>query len=264
MLLDNKTAVVYGAAGAIGSTVARAFAREGARVFLTGRRRAPLEALAREIVAAGGRAEAAEVDALDEAAIARHLGAVADQAGRLDISFNAVGLTGATTLGVPLTELDAERYLQPVRDYALSWFLTARSAARLMLPSRAGVLMTVTALPARAGTPLNGGYGSAQAAKEALTRDLSCELASHGLRVVGLRPHGMVETPTMRKVYESKAATMGGISWEQFGAYLANMSHAKRSMRLDDVGGVAAFMASDRASGMTGTSVNLTMGSLDD
>ena len=66
MLLENKNAVIYGAGGAVGGAVARAFAREGARLFLVGRRRAPVEAVAREIVSAGGFAEAADVDALDE------------------------------------------------------------------------------------------------------------------------------------------------------------------------------------------------------
>jgi NADP-dependent 3-hydroxy acid dehydrogenase YdfG len=69
MLLQDKVAVIYGAGGAIGSAVARAFAGEGARLFLTGRQRAPVEAVAKDIVAAGGSAEAAEVDALDEQAV---------------------------------------------------------------------------------------------------------------------------------------------------------------------------------------------------
>ena len=66
MMLKDKVAVIYGAGGGTGSAVARAFACEGAKVFLTGRRRAPVEAVAKDIVAAGGSAEAAEVDALDE------------------------------------------------------------------------------------------------------------------------------------------------------------------------------------------------------
>ena len=66
MILKDKVALIYGAGGAIGSAVARAFALEGANVFLTGRQLAPVEAVAKEIVSAGGSAEAAEVDALDE------------------------------------------------------------------------------------------------------------------------------------------------------------------------------------------------------
>jgi NAD(P)-dependent dehydrogenase (short-subunit alcohol dehydrogenase family) len=123
--------------------------------------------------------------------------------------------------------------------------------------------MTVTALPSRKGTPLNGGYGPAQAAKEAMTRDLSYELAPKGIRVVGLRPHGIPETSTMAEVFEIKAKA-SGMTWEQFQQYLANDTHARRVMTLEEIANVAVFMASDKASGITGTSVNLTMGSLDD
>ena len=76
MMLKNKVAVIYGAGGAIGGAVGRAFAREGARLFLTGRLRAPVEAVARDIASAGGAAEAAAVDALDEQAIDQHLQSV--------------------------------------------------------------------------------------------------------------------------------------------------------------------------------------------
>ena len=248
MLLQDKVAVIYGAGGAIGGAVAQAFADEGARVFRTGR--APAQ-------------DAAVVDALDEQAVERHLQSVIDEAGRVDISFNAIGLPDSEITGGPLVEIDAERFARPVAAYTTSYFLTARLAARHMLRQGSGVIMTVTALPARSGTRLNGGYGAAVAGKEALTRDLSAELAPHGIRVVGLRPHGLPETATMREVYAAKADALG-ITWEQFEAYLAGTTHPRRVMTLDDVGGVAAFMASDRASGMTGTTVNLTMGALDD
>jgi NAD(P)-dependent dehydrogenase (short-subunit alcohol dehydrogenase family) len=258
-LLENKIAVVYGAAGAIGGAIAHTFAREGACVFLTGRRLAPVDRLAQEIAAGGGSAEAAEVDALDEAAIGRHLDAVIERAGRIDVSFNAIGLSDKGFLGSSLVEIDADQFSRPIADYTRSYFLTARLAARRMMPRRSGVIMTISALPARTGTRLNGGYGPAQAAKEALTRDLSFELAPHGIRVVGLRPHGLPETSTMRDIHAIRART-AGVTWEQFQAYLAGMSHAQRVMRLPEVAEMAAFLASDRASGMMGTTVNLTMG----
>jgi len=264
MILQNKVAVIYGAAGAIGSAVARAFASEGAKVFLTGRTEAQVRTLADEIVSAGGFAEAAEVDAFDERAIDQHLKSVTEKVGRIDISVNAVGIPDKTILGVPLVEMDVEQFSLPIRAYATSYFLTARLAARRMIANRSGVIMTVTALPARLGTPLNGGYGPAMAAKEALTRDLSAALAPQGIRVVGLRPHGMPETSMMKKLYDIKAKAMGGITWEQFEGYIANMSHPKRTMKLSELANVAAFVASDKASGMIGTTVNLTMGSLDD
>jgi NAD(P)-dependent dehydrogenase (short-subunit alcohol dehydrogenase family) len=261
MMLKDKVAVIYGAGGSIGGAVARAFAREGASVFLAGRQRASVEAVAREIHSAGGSAKAAEVDALDEQALDKHLQSVIDKAGRVDISFNAVGIPDAKILGVPLVEIDVEQFSLPIASYTRSYFLTARLAARRMVQNKSGVIMTVTALPSRTGTRLNGGYGPAQAAKEALTRDLSAELAPQGIRVVSLRPHGIPETSTMKEVFDIKAS---GMTWEQFQGYLASTTHTRRVMKLEEVANMAVFMASDKASGMTGTTVNLTMGSLDD
>ena len=263
MLLKNKVAVIYGAGGAIGSAIARAFGSEGAKLFLTGRLRAPVEAVAKEIVSAGGSAEGAEVDALDEQAVGKHLQSVIDKAGRVDISFNAVGIPDTKILGVPLVEMDVEQFSLPITTYVRSYFLTARMAARRMVANKSGVIMTVTALPSRMGTRLNGGYGPAQAAKEAMTRDLSAELAPQGIRVVGLRPHGMPETSMMKEVFELKAPRIG-MTWEQFQGYLAGTTHPRRVMTLEEMANMAVFMASDKASGMTGTTVNLTMGSLDD
>jgi NAD(P)-dependent dehydrogenase (short-subunit alcohol dehydrogenase family) len=263
MMLKDKVGVIYGGAGAIGGAVARAFAREGAKVFLTGRLRAPVEGIANDIVSAGGSAEAAEVDALDEQAVDKHLKSVIDKAGRLDISFNAVGISNTNIVGVPLVELDVELFSLPLIAYTRSYFLIARLAARRMIPNKSGVIMVVSALHSRIGLPLVGGYGPAQAAKEALTRDLSAELAPHGIRVVGLRPQGMPETRTIKEAYEPRAKTTG-LTWEQWQALLASRTHPRRLMTLAEMANVAAFMASDKASGMTGTTVNLTMGSLDD
>jgi NAD(P)-dependent dehydrogenase (short-subunit alcohol dehydrogenase family) len=263
MLLKGKVAVFYGAGGAIGGAVACAFAAEGARLSLTGRRRAPVEAVAEGIVAAGGSAEAAELDALDEQAVDDHLRSVIDTAGRVDISFNAVGIPDTRILGLPLVELDAERFSLPITTYTRSYFLTARLAARRMVANRSGVIMTVTALPSRTGVPLLGGYGPAMAAKEALTRSLSAELAPQGIRVVGLRPQGMPETATLKEAFEPRAKA-AGVTWEQWQELLASRTHPRRLMTLEEMAEVAVFMASDKAGGMTGTTVNLTMGSLDD
>jgi NAD(P)-dependent dehydrogenase (short-subunit alcohol dehydrogenase family) len=132
-----------------------------------------------------------------------------------------------------------------------------------MVANESGVIMTVTALLSRTGVPLVGGYGPAMAVKEALTRNLSAELAPHGIRVVGLRPQAMPETDTIREAFEPRAKATG-MTWEQFQEFLASRTHPRRLMTLAEMADVAAFMASDKASGMTGTTVNLTMGSLDD
>jgi NAD(P)-dependent dehydrogenase (short-subunit alcohol dehydrogenase family) len=263
MMLKDKVAVIYGAGGAIGGAVAWAFAREGAELFLTGRLRAPVEAVAKDIGSAGGSAEAAEVDALDEQAVDTHLQSVIAKAGRVDTSFNAVGIPGTKILGMPLVELDVEQFSLPITTYARSYFLTARMAARRMVANKSGVIMIATTQHSRMGIPLSGGYGPAMAAEEALTRVLSAELAPQGIRVVGLRPQALPETGTLKEGFEARAK-VSGMTWQQFQELLASKTHARRLMTLPEVANVAAFMASDKASGMTGTTVNLTMGSLDD
>jgi len=122
MLLKDKVAVIYGAGGGIGGAVARAFASEGANVFLTGRSLAPVELVVKEIVAAGGSAEAAEVDALDERAVDEHLRSLVHEVGRIDISFNAVGIPNAKILGVPLADLDAGYFSLPITTLVTSYF----------------------------------------------------------------------------------------------------------------------------------------------
>jgi NAD(P)-dependent dehydrogenase (short-subunit alcohol dehydrogenase family) len=258
-MLENKIAVIYGAGGSIGGAIARAFARAGAVVHLTGNRSGPLEEVASDIGKHGGRAQVAQVDALDEAAVDAH----ARRVGRIDVSMNAVGLSDAKILGMPLTELTLERFSEPLLAYSRSYFLTARAAARDMIARKSGVIMTVSALHSRIGIPLTGGYTPAQAAKEALIRSFSAELAPHGVRVVGLRPQAMPESSTIKQAWEPRAAATG-LSWEQWQTQLALRTHPRRLMALSELAQAATFLASDAATGFTGTTLNLTLGSVDD
>lgn len=264
MLLENKTAVIYGAGGAVGGAVARAFAREGARVFLTGRHLANVEAIATDIVAAGGAAEAAQVDALDECAVEEHITAVVEKAGKIDVSFNAITpVPQPGTQGIPIAELPVESFTAPITAYMRSHFLTARTAARRMVEKRSGVILMHTPEPARLGASLVGGMGPAWAAMEAFNRNLSAEYAPHGIRAVCLRSTGLPETHTIEVVFGLHAKTLG-ISREQFLAFVESMTHRKRSSTLAEVAYAAVFLASDKASGMTGTVANLTGGLIGD
>jgi NAD(P)-dependent dehydrogenase (short-subunit alcohol dehydrogenase family) len=93
---------------------------------------------------------------------------------------------------------------------------------------------------------------------------LSAELAPHGIRVVGLRPQAMPESVGSRRRFYESRAEISGMTWEQFQELLASRTHPRRLMTLAEMANTVVFMASDQASGMTGTTVNLTMGSLDD
>jgi NAD(P)-dependent dehydrogenase (short-subunit alcohol dehydrogenase family) len=259
MVLDGKVAVLYGASGNVGRTIARAFAREGAIVFVTGRALPRVEELARQIVAAGGRAEAAQVDATDETAIERHLDSVVKKTGRLDVSFNESGIAQQGIQGIPLLELGADAFMLPVSHYVRSSFLTARAAARRMRSRRSGVILMHTPEPARLGLPLVGGMGPAWAAMEALTRSLSAELAPQGIRAVCLRTTGLPETSTIDVVFDLHAQALG-ITRKEFLAMVESRTHRQRSTSLAELAATAVFLASDAAGAVTGTTVNLTGG----
>jgi NAD(P)-dependent dehydrogenase (short-subunit alcohol dehydrogenase family) len=256
MLLKNKNAVIYGAGGAVGGAVARAFAREGAKVFLTGRHLASVDKIAQEIVAAGGAAEARQVDALDEHAVETHASTVPT----LDISFNAITpVPQPGTQGIPLAQLSVDAFTAPITAYLRSHFITSRAAARRMVARRSGVILMHTPEPARLGAPLVGGMGPAWAAMEALNRNLSAEFAAHGIRTICIRSTGLPETKTIDVVFELHAKAIG-IPREDFLAIIEGMTHRKRSSTVAEVANAAVFLASDRASGMTGTVANLTGG----
>ena len=247
MLLDGKNAVIYGGGGTIGGAVARAFAAEGAHVFLAGRTLASLEAVAEEIRAAGGIAETAEVDALDERAIDAH----ADTVGAIDISFNLI--SHGDVQGTPMVEMAVDDYLRPVVNGVRTTFLTARAAARSMIPRGSGVIL----LFGGSGDPPRGYYlGGLQTgfhALEAMRRQLASELGEHGIRVVTLRTGG---------VPESIPADFG--PRDQIADAITAATMLGRAATLADVGHAAVWAASDRARSVTAATVNISAGALID
>ena len=261
-MLEDKTAVIYAAGGAIGGAVARAFAREGARLFLTGRNVAKVDAVASEIVAAGGGAETAQVDALDLNAVEEHLDTVVERAGGVDISFNAIG-PGPAPERKPLTELAGDAFVRPIAFYTSSNFITATAAARRMMGQGSGVIVTLTAVPGRMPAPLLGGAAPAWAAVEAFSRSLALEVGPAGIRVVCLRANAIPETPLIEANFAT-ASRAAGVTPAEFQARLEESTLLKRLPTLAEIADTAAFIASDRAGAMTATVANLSAGSITD
>ncbi len=257
MLLENKTAVIYGAGGDIGSAVSRAFAREGARLFLAGRTLAPLSAVAEDIARAGGRAEVAQVDAFDEQAVEQHLAQVVQQTGGIDISFNAVGI--GYVQGAPLVEMALAEFTQPIAEAMKTQFVTATAAGRHMSRKGSGVILAITATPARRFIPNTGNFGVACAAIENLCRQLAGELGPAGIRVICLRSAGSPDAPKLDTFFR-QLAELSGVSREAFEANLAERTLLKRLPRVTEVANAAVLIASDRASAMTGTVADVTCG----
>jgi 3-oxoacyl-[acyl-carrier protein] reductase len=247
-LLENKNAVIYGAAGSMGGAIARAFAREGARVFLAGRTLGKLDAVAHEIRSDGGDAQAAQVDALDQQDVEKHAREVVEHAGSIDVSVNAISL-GAVQ-GVPLAEISLDDFMFPIMRAGRTHFLTATAAARRMTVQGSGVIIMLSSSAARESRHRMGGFNLACAAVEALTRSLAGEVGRHGVRVVAIRPNFTPETNP----------EVSDIDLEP----LVKDTLSGRLPRLSEVADTAAFLASDRAGAITGAVANLTCGAIVD
>jgi 3-oxoacyl-[acyl-carrier protein] reductase len=257
-LLRGKSAVIFGAAGGVGSATAKEFAAQGAQVFLSGRTLPAVEALAEEIKDEGGIAFAAGVDALDERAVYEYVETVAMQAG-IDIVLNVTGPRPSDYRnGTPVLELAPEQFSIPLTKLVVSQYITARSAARVMERQHSGVILFVTAVPSRLGTN-TASIGAAFGAMESLLRCLAAELGPSGVRVVGIRSGPLVDTKTIQWSYET-IAKRTGMTTSQVASMLQEDSLVKVSSSAADVAKVAAFLASDAARTITGAIVNANSG----
>jgi NAD(P)-dependent dehydrogenase (short-subunit alcohol dehydrogenase family) len=248
-VLQGRVALIYGAGGAVGGAVARAFAAEGALVYLAGRTESRLEKVAHRILADGGQAETAVVDALDEEQVEGFVARVAKKSRRVDISFNLISFGD---IQQPLMEIDVDDFTQPVTLATRTHFLTTRAAATHMIKQRSGVVLMFGGSGPQT-MPGLGGFKIALDAMEGLRRQWAIELGTYGIRVVTMVTGGIIET----------------IPWQTEGreeilAEIQKAAHLNRTATLADVGNVACFIASDKAGAITDATVNISAGAIVD
>lgn len=252
-MLQNKNAVIYGAGGSLGGAVAKAFAAAGARVFLTGRNLASVQKIADEIIALGGLAEAAQVDAFDESAINSHLDAVIQKAGTVNISFNLAGVD--VKQGVPLVSLSTDEFVLPVTQTLQTRFLTAKAAGNAMMKQGSGVILSLTATPGGIGYPFTAGFAVACTAVECFSANLAAELGVYGVRVVNIRSGGSPDSKVFKDALESIPDEMGGVL-----SQMENDTMLKAMPLMADIANTAVFLASDMAGKITGVTIDVTSG----
>jgi NAD(P)-dependent dehydrogenase (short-subunit alcohol dehydrogenase family) len=259
MMLDDKTAVIYGGGGAIGGAVARAFADAGSRVYLAGRSRARLEKVASDI---GDAADVAEVDALDEHAVADHADTVAADTGGIDIALNAVSFPFVHD--TPFAELSVEDVMLPIDAFLRTNLITAKAVARHMTTRRSGTILTLSAGASRIVPRGSLGYGTTCAAIETMTQRLAVELGPSGVRVVCLRPHLIADGPSngsyTGELFGRRAAAAGTGVEQWLARWQEDVTLLGRLPTLAQVADAAVFLASDRAGAITGAIVDLTCG----
>jgi 3-oxoacyl-[acyl-carrier protein] reductase len=255
VILENKTAIVYGAAGAIGSAVTRAFAREGATVHLAGRTSHTLERVAESVRDAGATAHVATVDVLDPEALARHTAEVIDVSGNIDICFNATSnddIQGRTLLDMPLRDV-----MQPVTKSLAAHFNIATAVARHMARGTGGVILAMAG--GREAIPRLGGSHIAWAALAGLSRQLAADLGPDKIRVAWLLSPG---SPSFADDH-GQPTTLNDVPEPQTPPGTQGLLPGHQPT-YDEVANIAAFLASDAARTMTATEINLTGGAVVD
>jgi NAD(P)-dependent dehydrogenase (short-subunit alcohol dehydrogenase family) len=259
-ILRGKHAVIFGAGGSIGAAVAREFAAEGAEVFLAGRTKSNVEEVRKQVTDAGGIAQGAAIDVLDDGAVNEYIDSVVKQTGKIDILLDAAGPLakeyGNTKLAV---DLPVKEFMVPLETMVRSRFITARAAARQMMKQHSGVIILVTGSPARPHVPGATAIGAAFAAMENLTQNLAFEVSPFGVRVVCLRTTANVDS---RSIQDTTALIAGrlNITKDQAMEQIAQYNFLKVAATVQDTANAAVLIASDRARMMTGTVVNATAG----
>jgi NAD(P)-dependent dehydrogenase (short-subunit alcohol dehydrogenase family) len=252
--LENRTAIIWGGAGSIGSATARRFVEEGATVYLAGRTESALTNAA----AATGATGYGVVDVLDEQTVTAFVARVVAEAGRLDASFNVAAR--GDVQGTPLLQMPTADFIKPVVQGITGSFHTARAVARQMVEQGSGVVVELDSASGRGSGPMMGGTGAADGAKDALVRDLAQEVGPSGVRVVGIWTAGLTDSLTAEKLGATLSAP---VSQEMVNGIIANldsMRMTKKSPVTTQIAATAAFLASDDAAAITATWINATAG----
>jgi NAD(P)-dependent dehydrogenase (short-subunit alcohol dehydrogenase family) len=237
----------------LGGAVAKALARAGANLFLVGRTLGPLEKIATDIRSAGGNANVALVDALDENALTQHLNEVVQQAGTVDISFNATATE--VVQNIPLIEMPVNDFVNPITNMMRTRFLTAVAAGKIMMQQGSGVILSLTATPGGIGYPYTGGFAPACTAIETFAQNLGSELGVYGVRVVNMRSGGSPDSQVFKDAIAQNPEVMGTVLNK-----MKADTMLKKMPLMADIANVAVFLSSDMAAGITGVTVDVTCG----
>lgn len=239
--LTNKVAVIFAASGDIAGAVARSFAANGAKVYLTARDPEKIAVLSNEI-----KAEAAKVDAMDEAEIDSFLKKVIMENGKLDVIFNGIGASYEEMGGrPPATQATFDQFMAPMEKLCGSQFLTSRAAARYMIETGSeGTIILLTAALSRSKLPNVAGITAASAAIEGLTRAMATEWGQNGIKVTCIAAGAIMETKRILGWIEGAAKEYGIPAEQIIGQYKA-FDLLLTSPTLKQLGETASFLASE-------------------
>jgi 3-oxoacyl-[acyl-carrier protein] reductase len=255
--LEDRIAIVTGAAKGMGTDICRALAREGAHLALAARERAPLEALGREVETLGRRALVEPTDVTDEDAVRRLVDRTrAAFGGRIDILVNAAGVTGP--IETPVWEIKAEDWDHVMAVNVRGTFLPIKHVLPTMIAQRYGKIVNISGTSGLRGYTHRASYSASKWALRGLTRTVALEVGPYNINVNALHP-GIVAGERMDRLCREKARARGTPPEQVREEYVQEMA-LRRVTTAEDIANAVVFLASDASKNMTGQSVTVDGG----
>ncbi len=246
MKLENKVAVITGASKGIGKGIAVRYSEEGATVVLTSRSMDLLSAIADQIRGTGGQALALPVDVRRPESIQGVVDRTVAEYGRLDIMVNNAGIS----MVHPSEDLPSEEWAHAVETDLFGVFYGCQSAARQMMRQAGGCIINITSVYGLVAAPMRAAYCASKAGANMLTKVLAIEWANKNIRVNAIAP-GYIRTELVQGVIDKGMLPVGAIE---------KRTPQGRIGEVEDLLGLAVYLASDEASFMTGSIVNIDGG----
>jgi len=258
MLLQNKVALITGSGRGIGRAIAKLFASEGAKVFLTARSEAELAATSSEITTARGAAAFAAAD-LGQVKDCRAVAKAAEaKFGCVDIVVNNAGHYGPV---LPVEEYPLEEFERVIDVHLRAAFLLSQLVLRGMYARKSGVILNISSISAKAAYGWGSAYAAAKAGMLGLTRVNAAEAARKGVRVNAICPGPVTETVMSKDLGAELARKLNVSEKDQLAGFLESILQG-RGQTADEIARAALFLCSEQASAITGQAINVDGGAV--
>ena len=255
--VENRIAIVTGAAKGMGREICLTLAREGAHVVLAAREAAPLDELAREIEKQGRRALVHPTDVTDEAAVKSLVARTLETfGGRIDILVNGAGVTGPVE--TPVWEIAAEAWDEVLGVNVKGTFLPIKHVLPTMIAQRYGKIVNVSGTSGLRGYKLRAAYSASKWALRGLTRKVALDAGGYNINVNAVHP-GIVDGPRMQRLCREKARKRGWTPEQVYEEYVQEMA-LRRVTSAQDIADTVCFLASDESKNITGQSITVDGG----
>ena len=256
MLLTGQVAVITGGGRGIGRAIALKFAGEGAAVVVAARTKSEIEAVAKEIGDAGGRATAVPADVAEEKHCEHLIRASEAQFGRVDILVNNAGEYGPVK---PVEEINPAEWDRVIAVHLRGSYLLTRLALPGMYARGSGVILNISSLSAKSAFAWGSPYAAAKAGMLGLTRVTAAEAARKGVRVNAICPGPVTETKMSKDLGQTLAERLGVSAEDQLDGFLNTVLQG-RGQTANEIAAAALFLCSGQGSAITGQSLNVDGG----